>query len=176
MSVYLISGPSGSGKTTLGEELTKRGYAVIETDSYPGLSGYQHNETGDWDKSQKSVYPRTQEQLNTYSWNWDESVIQKILDENRDVIVFFVGGAKNESNFWDLFERRFALYVSDEVLVTRLQSREPIRWTNDSPELKKQLEWNQKSRDYFEASGATVLDSSKRIKRLADELLNIIKS
>jgi hypothetical protein len=88
--------------------------------------------------------------------------------------VFFCGGAFNERDFYSSFEKRFGLYVDNDTMVVRLQSREPERWVEGSAELERQLEWNEKFRDFCISSGAIAINSSTSPDTVADAILQNI--
>ena len=47
MTIHLIRGLEGTGKTTLCKVLNARGYAAIDTDTYPDFAQWIHHETGE---------------------------------------------------------------------------------------------------------------------------------
>ena len=56
------------------------------------------------ERIEKYSFPLTQEQLDSYAWNWDEEVMNELLAQGEDEVVFFCGGAHNESKFFDKFK------------------------------------------------------------------------
>ncbi len=159
MSAYHISGPSGSGKSTVGRVLQQRGFRVIETDFEDGLSGWFNNATGE-KVTEMPGQPYPAEWVSDHGWLWDKAKMNELLDSVGDESVFFCGGAHNEKDFFGSFVLRFGLCVDGDTLVSRLQPREPERWVDGSVELKNQLEWNEKFKDYCTKTGAIVIDSS----------------
>ena len=90
--------------------------------------------------------------------------------------VFFCGGAFNEKDFYGSFEKRFGLCVDKDIMTARLQQREPERWADGSAELSRQLEWNEKFKDFCIASGAIVIDSSVSPNDVADTILSLVQN
>lgn len=86
--------------------------------------------------------------------------------------VFFCGGAHNEKEFYGSFEKRFGLCVDGDILVARLQPREPERWVDGSAELKLGLEWNKKFKEFCVSTGAIVIDGSASPDAVADTILS----
>lgn len=176
MSAYLITGPNGSGKSTVGRELAHSGFRVFETDIESGISGWFDTAT------QKRVtklppHPFSQEWLKNHAWLWDQQRLQEIIDENSDKVIFFCGGAYNQKDLYNLFKKHFTLFVNDEVATKRLQSRgEGHRWKDGSAELKKMLDWNKKSKQHAENHGSVLIDSSRSVETIVDEILSHVET
>jgi hypothetical protein len=173
MTAYLIAGPSGSGKSTVGRVLQQRGFRVIETDFEDGLSGWFNNDTGERVTDIPSQ-PYSQDWVAAHRWSWDKVKMEELLSSVGKDPVFFCGGAFNERDFYSSFEKRFGLYVDNETMTARLQVREPKRWVKGSAELERQLEWNEKFRDFCISSGATVIDGSTSPDTVANAILQNI--
>jgi shikimate kinase len=170
MPLYLISGPSGSGKSTVGRILQQRGYRVIETDFEDGLSAWFDTITGQ-KVTDMPVQPYPKEWLSSHRWLWDKTRMRELIAAAEADPVFFCGGAHNESEFYDVFQKRFGLWVNGKTLVKRLQPREPERWVSDSAELARMLEWNEKFRGYCRKKGAIVVDSSVSPDAVVDTIV-----
>ena len=169
MPAYLIASPSGSGKSTLGRTLEKRGFKVVDTDAAEGLSNWTSLETGE-KVAELPEYPYTQDWMKAHAWLWDKAVLGLLL-EAADVTTFFVGGAYNEKDFYPLFEKRFGLIVDNETLTERLIGRQPERYSSNSPELQKQLDWNGRFKDYCNTMEFTTIDSNRTPDEIADDIL-----
>lgn len=170
MSLYLISGPSGSGKSTVGRVLQQRGYRVIETDFEDGLSAWFDSNTGQ-KVTAMPAQPYPMEWVASHRWCWDDSRMRELIRSAGTDPLFFCGGAHNEVEFYSAFSKRFGLWVNDEMLIKRLQSREPGRWANDSAELARMLEWNEKFKDYCREKGTIIIDGSVSPDVVADSIL-----
>ncbi len=174
MPAYHISGPSGSGKSHVGRELGGRGFRIIETDFEPGLASWVNYETGQ--KVEVSPNPYTEDWLQAHGWLWDALKMQELVEESRDEPVFFVGGAYNQKDFVGLFHKRFGLYVDTPTLVARLRPREPGRWAEGSPELQRTVEWNERSKQFEQATGAILIDGSLPAELVADTILSHLQA
>jgi hypothetical protein len=176
MPAYLLTGPNGAGKSTVGRELANRGYNVIETDHESGISGWFDNKTG---KKLDFLppHPLAPKWLTEHSWLWDRQRIEEIIAEQAGKIVFFVGGAYNQGDMYDLFDKHFTFYVDDETATRRLQARgEGNRWQSDSAELQKMLDWNHKSKQHALEAGSIPIDSSRAVTIIADEIIAYVGS
>jgi len=119
MRCYLISGPSGSGKTSVGHELKRRGFRVIDTDKEWAYLG-----------DRKTRLPQPALILPSYSpewfeqnaWLWDRRLVESSL-QSSEHIIFCCGGADNDAEFFDLFDKVFMLDVNWITLKKRLIMR-----------------------------------------------------
>lgn len=167
---YLISGPSGAGKSTTGERLKALGYRVVETDFEPGLSSWINFESGQ-PATEVPPQPYPKSWRAAHRWLWDTATMSRLLASDTDEPIFFVGGTENQKNFYDSFDEHFILWVPTNVMVPRLQKREPQRWVDGSHELEIQKEWNEKVPEYARDIDAILIDSSKPTDVVVKELL-----
>jgi len=172
MSAYLITGPNGSGKSTTGQELARRGFAVIEADHEPGISQWTDMATGKpVAQTDLPPYPFPESWLATHKWVWSKDALSQLIDrQQRDI--FIVGGAFNQSTMYDLFDKWFSLLVPSDIMKERLQNRgEGQRWADDSPELARSLSWNERSSKIDAAAGAIIIDSGRPVELIAEDIL-----
>lgn len=161
MNNYLIEGLSGTGKTTVGEELLKRGFRVIDADKAFGYYGDPKTKLPTKNKSQ-------------INWLWDKDKIKQELDGVEDV-TFISGGAMNQNEFMQHFAKVFTLYVDDDTLKNRLLSRTNNDFGKKPKDLTQQLEWNKGTIDYAKQRGTILIDATKPVEAVVDEILSYIK-
>lgn len=171
MTAYHLAGPSGAGKSAAGRVLAGRGFHVIETDAEPGLSGWHENRT-QTPVSRLPAQPFPAKWLAGHSWLWNGERLKTLLVSAGKQPVFICGGAWNESEYYQLFEQRFGLWVDDKTLKSRLQQREPDRWGDGSVELGQMLEWNRRFRSYCQETGAVLINASPAPEVVACEILD----
>jgi dephospho-CoA kinase len=161
MSNYLIEGISGTGKTTVGEELQKRGFKVIDADQTFGFYGDPKTGLPTDDKHQ-------------LNWIWDSSKVKQELTALDGKPIFVCGGAMNQIDFTNYFASIFTLYVDDETLKNRLLSRSNNDFGKDPEDLARQLEWNKGTIAYANQRKTVLIDATKPIDEVVDEILNKI--
>lgn len=159
MKTYLIEGISGTGKTTVCEELKKRGYKAVEADEE--IAHYADPKTG---------LP-TEEKIPD-NWIWNEEKFKKALQQEGDKPVFICGGAMNQEDFKHHFERVFTLHIDDETLKQRLLSRTNNDFGKKPDELALQLEWNKGAVKYSQERGTTLIDATRPINEVVDDILS----
>lgn len=155
MSNILINGPSATGKTTIGNELERLGYKVINTDEefgyYGNLKTLQPvnfpgpNVNEDWYKEN--------------AWIWDSEKVNRALSNDED-IVFFCGGALNEAEFYDKFDKIFRLIVDPKTLIKRLEARGSDQHTNNPKFKKRMLDYLAKIKNGERLTNEIVIDTS----------------
>jgi len=173
MPAYQIIGPSGSGKSTAGEVLKQKGYRVVETDSEEGLSSWIDIKTG-VKPTLIPEQPYPKEWLESHTWGWDTAKMNELLDSVGEEPVFFCGGASNDSDYYEHFDKIFGLHTNNKTLKTRLQLREPQRWGDDSAELERMLKRNDEFKANCTGSKVILVDSSSIPQNVANTILGLI--
>jgi 2-phosphoglycerate kinase len=160
--IYLIGGLSGTGKSTIYHELIRRGYNAVEADDE--LAYFAHPET------RQPVDEKTE------LWLWDEDKFLEAIKRGSDNEPIFVcGGATNEKDFERHFDKIFTLYINDEVLKHRIATRTNNDYGREPKELEKLLEWNKGAIDYAKKRGATLIDATRPLNEVVDEILRYVK-
>jgi len=167
---YSIIGPSGSGKTTIGRELSSRGYFFVDTDDKP-LSSWMNIRTGK--KVRQPPKPIGKKWRTAHAWVWDTDYLAELVKDESHREAFFCGGSYNYEKVKHFFDKIFMLCVSREVLISRLQRREPNRWTDDSYELARELEDNEQLQKNM--GTGILIDGSRSVQAVADEILKHIR-
>ena len=158
MTLIQIDGISGTGKTTLSKELIKRGRKAIDADAEFGYFG-----------DPKSGKPTDeQHQLN---WIWDVDKIASIAKSSADETVYICGGAMNQDKVKDLFKKRFTLVIDDATMKHRLLNRTNNDFGKNPDDLTRQLEWNKGVADYARSIGSTVVDATRPVEQVAQEII-----
>ena len=97
----LVTGMSGTGKSTALDELGRRGFRVVDTDS-PAWS--------EW-------IPAADE------WLWREDRIAALLAEEADDVLYVSGCMSNQGKFYDRFAAVVLLSAPFDVILQRVASR-----------------------------------------------------
>ena len=105
MARVLVTGMSGTGKSTALDELGRRGYRVVDTDS-PAWS--------EW-------IPAADE------WLWREDRMAELLASAEDDVLYVSGCVSNQGKFYDRFDAVVLLSAPLDVILERVA----YRTTND---------------------------------------------
>ncbi len=160
MLVYLIEGISGTGKTTVCQELQKRGYSAIEADEAFGFYGDPNTGIPSEEKSQ-------------LNWIWDKDRVDEKLKDNEED-TFVCGGAMNQEDFKEYFAKVFTLHVDNDTLRERLLKRTNNDFGRHPDDLARQLEWNKGVDVYSKQRGTILIDATRSIDTVVDEILRHI--
>jgi|SRR5579875_2906287 len=153
-----IDGLSGTGKSTLCAELIRRGQHAVDADAV--FAHYADPVTG----APTSVESRA-------TWMWNGPKLRGFADAHREELVFICGGAMNQDEFADLFTNRFILRIDDETMRRRLRTRTNNDFGKDPAELAEQLELNMHVLEEAQRIGAVVVDATRPISEVADDIL-----
>jgi|SRR3989344_3787547 len=156
--IYLIEGVSGTGKTTVCEELHRRGYKAVEADEE--IAHYADPKTG---------LP-TDEKIPD-NWIWNKEKFNTAIAQEGDDPIFICGGAMNQEDFKHHFNKVFTLHIDDETLTYRLLNRTNNDFGKKPNELALQLEWNRGAVTYSQERGTTLVDATKPINEVVNEIL-----
>ena len=99
MRRILLMGMSGVGKSTIAEALRTRGYAAVDTDR----DAYRIAPDGEW--------------------LWDEAAIDRHLSRTEVELLFIIGSASNQSQFYPRFDVLILLSAPVEVMTARIRAR-----------------------------------------------------
>jgi len=168
MGYYLISGLPGTGKTTIENELKKLDYEVINTDEQWGYYGNIETEV-------PVDYPAhpTKEWFKTQGFIWSSKTVRPLLSHPREKPLFVCGGSRNESKFYDLFDKTFVLHVPDKVMRERLKARND---PNSSSELfiSRMIEYNQGAYENAAKIGGIVIETTQPLEQVVKQILSNI--
>ncbi len=171
MRIYCITGSAGIGKSTICKALKDKGYPAYDVDN-DGLARWTNLKTG-YVHPKSSVKPnqRTAEFIKSHGWFVPRSTIEEIKAKSDGNIGFIYRAIDNFDKLADLFSGVFALYVSDQTIKDRLSRRTEREWGAQPHELLQTLERHQSIYEMWRNQGANIIDASKPIDQLADELI-----
>jgi broad-specificity NMP kinase len=109
VAAVLVTGMSGTGKSSALAELARRGYRVVDTD-YDGWTHDVPSPSGDGS-----------ERL------WREDLIDALLTEHEDGVLFVSGCVPNQGRFYPRFDAVVLLSAPADVILARVAGRD----TND---------------------------------------------
>lgn len=112
MKRILITGMSGTGKTSVIEELSRRGFTAIDTDS---------DEWCEWTVGQ--VIGDSGGETSEPDWVWRENRMLDLLSMPREQPLFVSGCKTNQGKFYDRFDHVVLLSAPLEVMLERIESR-----------------------------------------------------
>jgi broad-specificity NMP kinase len=109
MSRILVTGMAGTGKSSALQELSGRGYRVVDTDE-PGWREYRR-------------YDEPIDALHRGEFLWVEEKMTELLDSDDERSLFVAGGVRNQATFYDRFDAVVLLSAPADVLLDRVAGR-----------------------------------------------------
>jgi len=164
----LITGTSGTGKSTVAAVLREQGFDAIETD-YDQRIAYWENKSSGHPEVMPSPYP--QDWYSTHDWKWDVGVLRDVLAMSPR-ITFVCDDSLNKAEAFTLFDRLVVLKVDDDTLTARLQSRTNNPFGKSRDELQWVLDQSAAIVQELALAGATVINASRPIDQVVDDILS----
>jgi gluconate kinase len=158
--MFQIDGLSGTGKSTLSDELTRQGHRAVDSDTVFGYYG-------------DPLTGRPTGVESRANWLWDGQKLQAFADASRDVRVFICGGAMNQDGFAHLFAKRFTLWIDSDTMRQRLLTRTNNDYGKEPEDLAEQLELNTHVVEEAERIGSIVIDATRPINEVANEIVQL---
>ena len=145
---------SGTGKSTALDELSRRGFRVVDTDG-PGWSEWM---------------PATNERL------WREDRIGELLASQEDDVLYVSGCMSNQGKFYDRFDAVVLLSAPLEVILERVADRTTNDYGKGPGELDLIRFHLVTVEPLLRATSTHELDASKPLDDVVDALVAIGKS
>jgi dephospho-CoA kinase len=163
---YLITGVAGTGKSTLAKELRRRGYAAYDVEE--GFSYHINKQTGE-----RASYPTnpTPEWYERHERVFDEKILMNLIKKHADEPLFICSITANQAKYYQQFDKLFLLSAPDEVVTHRLGTRTNNYFGRHPLELQRVIGRHQQFDEELKALGAIVIDSTRPIEAVADEIL-----
>lgn len=154
MGIVWVTGLSGTGKSTVCAALRELGHRAFDADG-DGFSRWVSRETGE--PVDDPPYPVPAGWLDDYGWEIDVERVRAVAGTR--IQTFLCGGAENESDVWDLFDRAVRLVLDDAATEARLASRSSNAFGKHPEELAAVLQWNRIVVDKYRRLGVPVVDA-----------------
>jgi thymidylate kinase len=166
-----VTGISGAGKSAVCAELRRRGYDAHDGDT-DGNAVWVDRATGEAIGAIGSAR-RTPGFLERYEWRFHPTRIASLTRRSEDHPVFLCGAAANEAEVWPLFRCAIYLAIDDETLRQRLATRTSNDFGRSDHEREMVLGWHQIADDDYRRFGATVVDGTRMLDEVVDQVLAI---
>ena len=171
MKRILITGIAGSGKSTISDELKKLGYKSYDIEKVDGLFEMIDRNTGENIEEHNND---DLEEIKRRDWVCNINKLQKLLNSQKDDIVFYCGMATNILELSKLFDEILILKTSPETIRKRLSLREP----GGFGETKEVQDWILEGGGWLEKmkwhKEPLIINSEKTPRIVAETILNKI--
>lgn len=167
-----ITGIAGVGKSTVRGELDRRGYEAYEVDGE--FADFFHTETGERSTGHP-LAERTPEWRKHHDWIFMKEPLKKLQKRAQNHLVFLCGTTWDEKNYWNIFEKTFALVLDNETLEQRLRGRKGDAWGKSPHELAETLARNKTQNEEYRNLDATIIDATQPRDDIIDEILRGVR-
>jgi dephospho-CoA kinase len=144
---------SGTGKSSALDQLARRGFRTVDTDS----GGW--NEWGDWNGEG--------------GWLWREDRMAALLAEDGEGVLFVSGCVSNQGVFYDRFDAVVLLSAPAEVLLRRIESRTTNDYGKSPRERELVLHHLETVEPLLRATCTHELDASRPLEQIVADLVAI---
>jgi adenylate kinase family enzyme len=169
-----ISGVSGAGKSAVCDELCRRGYEAHDIDR-DGIAVWVDRVSGAVTPTAAAA-DRSDQWLEEQEWRMVPARVEALAERGRDQLVFLCGAAANEPELWPLFSKTVFLIVDDETLRDRLATRTTNDFGKSARERDTILAWNAISADVYRESGSELVDATRPLDQVVDDVLRVATS
>ncbi len=172
-----VIGVPGTGKSTVCDELKRRGYLARDTDG-DNFSEWRHRATGLPVGRHFTAEDRGQDFNDNHMWitSVEKVAALSARAESEGRTAFLFGTSENENEIWNFANYVFCLAVDDDTLRHRLLTRTNNDYGKNDLELRWCLEWNAVVPKQAEAHGATLIDATRPVDQVVDELLRLTET
>jgi dephospho-CoA kinase len=155
----LITGMSGTGKSSVIEELNRRGYPAVDTDS---------DEWCEW---------KTAGSDNSESdWIWRENKIQALLQQEHHAPLFVSGCKSNQGKFYPQFDYVVLLTAPVEVLLNRVATRQNNPYGKSDKERAEIIRYTEDVEPLLRSSCDREINTAQvTIQQVADALVRLAR-
>jgi len=109
------------------------------------------------------------------AWVCDKKKLKRLINKNKEGIVFYCGTAENLDDLWNLFDHVFLLQTNIRTLKKRLSQRK----SNDFARTKEVQKWvfsgKRKWENHLIKKGAIVIDAGQSLKKIAASTIKKIQ-
>jgi broad-specificity NMP kinase len=169
MALIYVTGAPGSGKTTLQKELSARGYETRDIDN-SGLGGPYNKASG-----QQVVIPpadqRSPEWFAAHEWRVHPQAFTALKEEASGKDIILCGVAGSDSEILHVFDEILYLYLDDDTLIQRLQSRTDNDYGKNDFELSEILDRKHGLDAKYSDMKVIHIDATKSLRDVADTIL-----
>jgi hypothetical protein len=164
-----VAGCSGAGKSAVAAELARRGRAVLDADGDPLLARFV-DEAGAVVADEPAAPGLAW--LERHRWAWDPARLDQLIRAAGPGTLYLCGGADNQPEIADRFDRVFLLEIDEPTMLARLDERRDYHaWgrVGDTREfLRRKLPVLQ---DELRAAGAVPIDARQPLGQVVDAIL-----
>lgn len=176
LSLIYITGVSASGKSAIAAELTRRGYEAH------GVDEEGHADWIDRQSGRAVLFPMDGESnVDSHEWyqqhRWvlsqDRITQLKAQSDSEQHVVYLAGVAEGDDKVWHLFDKVIVLSLDEATMRQRVEQRQGNQFGRTLAEMAGILKWLGGLEETYRGFGAAIIDASKPLKEVVDEVLTV---
>ena len=171
MPFIYITGPSGAGKSTVRNELIARGYEAHDTDE-DGMSAWFDNQTLERVEFLKAQ-DRPADWFEKHDFRLSSERVKELANRAKNKIIFLCGIPANDKEFREYYDNVICLVIDKDTMVQRVAERTTNDFGKSPDELVLMLYWHGKMLERYKEWGATMVDASRSLDEVVDEIIKI---
>ncbi len=169
----LITGVAGSGKSAVCDELEKLGYKAFGIEDMKDMFTMIDRTTG---KKSEIFDNDNIEMVKKHDWICDKEKLRKLIEDNKDGIVFYAGTGSNMDDILPLFDMVFLLKPSPETLTKRLSKRTSEKFGRTQEVQEWVFSWKDWWEEKMEKDGAVVVDANQDLEKVVADIIKKVES
>ena len=170
MPLIFITGISTAGKSAVAEELSQRGYEAYDTE-HDGISAWHDKKSGQRVAEMGKMPQRTKEWLSEHEWLISIDWVSKIARKAKLKPIFLCGGSANERNVRAMCDIVIFLKTDEATIHKRVVNLRDHDYGTKAHELTLIIESNQQKEAEYHQYGAIMIDATRSIDEVIDEIL-----
>ena|SRR3990167_6985287 len=170
MPLIFITGISTAGKSAVAEELSQRGYEAYDTE-HDGISAWHDKKSGKRVAEMGKMPERTEDWLSKHEWLISSDWVADIAKKAQSKTIFLCGGSANESQIRAMCDVVIFLKTDETTIRQRVANDRDHDYGTKAHELTLIIESNQQKEAEYHQYGAIMIDATRSIDEVIDEIL-----
>lgn len=175
MSLTFITGAPTAGKTAVAEQLSARGLEVHETDDpgHTGIAGWHRRDSGAYVAGYNELDISDPETLTTHVWRLTEGTVDRFRAQAHDRKIYLCGVLREPEELVAVADHVIFLATDEETIRYRFTLPRDVEWGSQPWQIETTIERNTELEEQFRGFGATIINATRPLDAVVDDILAI---